>query len=227
MKSFAIGGVDFAVEKKKIKNMYVRVYPPDGRVVITAPRAVSDEEIRAFAASRLPWIEKQREKLARHPAPEAQAYDTGETHFFWGEPYRLELRRGVQSGVALDGDALTLTMRGESTAAQREKVMEAWYRARLEAAIPAVFARCENIVGVAAASWRIRNMKSRWGSCTIPKRCICLNLQLVKKPPECLEYVVIHELVHLIERGHNAVFRAYMDRFCPEWRLIKARLNGR
>lgn len=227
MKSFAIGGVDFAVEKKKIKNMYVRVYPPDGRVAITAPRAVSDEAIRAFAASRLPWIEKQREKLARHPAPEAQAYVSGETHFLWGEPYCLELRRGTHNDVALDGDALILTMRGESTAAQREKAMEAWYRARLEEAIPAVLARCESIVGVAAASWRIRNMKSRWGSCTIPKRCICLNLQLVKKPPECLEYVVIHELVHLLERGHNAVFHAYMDRFYPAWRLVKGRLNGR
>lgn len=226
MKRLMLGGIEIAVEKKKIKHLYVRVYPPDGCVRISAPRFASDEAIRAFAASRLPWIEKQRQRIAGKPKRREYAYMAGETHFLWGRPYRLEVVCGrARDEVQVEGETIILKMRGENAPARRAKIMDEWRRALLKGAVPPALARSEEIAGVRANEWRVKNMRTRWGTCNIPQRRIWLNLRLVEKPPECLEYVILHELVHLLERGHNKAFKAYMDQFLPGWRAVKARLN--
>ncbi|HWQ58111.1 MAG TPA: SprT family zinc-dependent metalloprotease [Clostridia bacterium] len=227
MTRLTLDGLEIAVEKKRIKNMYIRVHAPDGQVKITAPLNVSDEAIRAFASSRTAWINKQLHRIAAQAERAEPSYITGEYCDIWGARYLLEIVTGKRGGARLEGQSVLLSAREDSTPQQRAKTLEGLYRALLSEAVPPLIERYESLAGVRAAGWRIRNMKSRWGSCGIPSRRICLNLQLAKKPPECLEYVIVHELVHLLERGHNARFWAYMDRFYPNWRAVRAALNGR
>lgn len=226
MKSLTLNGLTVSVERKRIKNMYIRVYPPDGGVKITAPMHTTDAAIRRFAESRAAWVEKQREKIARLPADVKLACETGETCFLWGGRYRLEVVPGPRNEAFTDGDHIVLRVREGGAADQRAAAMERFYREELARGIPAVLEKCERIVGVRAREWRIRDMKTRWGTCNARDGRIWLNLRLAQKPPECLEYVIVHELVHLLERGHNAVFRAYMDRFYPDWKEVRKTLNG-
>jgi len=226
MKSLTLNGLTIAVERKRIKNMYIRVYPPDGGVKITAPLQATDAAICRFAESRAAWVEKQREKIARLPAETKLACETGETCFLWGGRYSLEVASGPRNEAFTDGNRIVLRVREGGAADQRAAAMERFYREELAHGIPPVLEKCERIVGVRAREWRIRDMKTRWGTCNARDGHIWLNLRLAQKPPECLEYVIVHELVHLLERGHNAVFRAYMDRFYPNWREVRKTLNG-
>lgn len=221
-----IGGVDISAEKKQIKNMYIRVLPPDGKVKITAPVSASDDAIRMFAISRIAWIKKQRQKFAEQPRQTERHYVTGESYYLWGVRYRLDVvYSNVRNDIAVSGSKIIMQVRKDSTPQQRANVMEEWYRGILKNAIPPVFEKCERIVGVKAKEWQVKNMTTKWGTCNIQAKRIWLNLQLAKKTPECLEYVIIHELVHLLEKSHNEVFRAYMDNFYPNWRTVKAHLN--
>lgn len=226
MINLKVGGIDISTEKKQIKNMYIRVLPPDGKVRITAPMSATDDAIRMFAVSRIAWIKKQQQKFAEQPRQTERRYVTGESYYLWGNRYRLDVvYSSVRNDVTLSGQKIILQVRRDSTPLQREAVMEEWYRALLKAAIPSVFEKCESIVGVKANEWQVKNMKTKWGTCNIQARRIWLNLQLAKKTPECLEYVIIHELVHLLEKNHNDIFKSHMDVFCPNWRTIKAHLN--
>lgn len=226
MNTLIFNGMEARVEKKRIKHMYIRVYPPDGGVTITAPLRTPDEAIRRFAESRAGWVEKQRAKLAWQPAKTERTYTTGETCFLWGEPYRLEVMRGTRDAAFTDGKTIVLQVRGDGTAERRAAVLGNFYRDELARAIPSLLEKGERIVGVRAQEWRIRSMKTRWGSCNTRERRIWLNLRLAQKPPECLGYVIVHELCHLLEHGHNAVFWGYMDRFYPAWREVRKTLNG-
>jgi len=221
-----VGGVDIPVEKKRIKNMYIRV-AADGGVKITAPLRAPDEAIRAFAASRAAWIEKQKQRLAAQGARAELLYESGEECLVWGARYRLFVEHSLKSGVRVEGENVVLSVPEGSSAARRAEMMDGFYRALLNGAIPPLLESYGRVVGARAASWRIRDMKTRWGSCNARERRVCLNLRLAKLPPECLEYVLVHELAHLLERGHNHRFWAYMDRFYPNWRAVRARLNGR
>lgn len=227
MQKITLGGIEATVEKKRIKNMYIRVCQPDGSVKITAPLRATNGEIRRLLESRAAWVEKQRRKLALHPAQTEPAYVTGESCFLWGERYRLMVIDGAKSDVHIDGQSIILRVREDSTATQRAEALARFYRDELMREIPPELEKYQRIVGVRAAEFRIKNMKSRWGTCNTREKRIWLNLCLAKMPPECLTYVIVHELVHLLERSHNAVFKAYMDRFYPNWRLVKARLNGK
>ena len=221
-----ISGVEITAEKKKIKNMYIRVVPPDGKVRITAPLSATDEAIRMFAISRISWIKKQRQIFADQPRQTERMYVTGESHYLWGKRYRLDVVfSNVRNDVSVSGQRIILQVRKDSTPQQRANVMDNWYREILKAAIPPAFEKCEKVVGIKANEWQIKNMQTKWGTCNITKKRIWLNLQLVKKTPECLEYVIVHELVHLLVKNHNDVFRAHMDRFYPNWRVVKASLN--
>jgi len=227
MKQIMIHNVSVELEKKRIKNMYLRILPPDGRVHISAPMKMSEDEIIHFVEGKLEWIRYHQDKISRRPTHQQLQYMDGDSIFIWGRNYRLHLKEAISRGkIEVIGDEVILYCKKDSTSEQREKQMNQWYKKSLEAEIPFLIARYEQIIKVQSNSYNIRDMKTRWGTCNTRTKNICLNLQLAKKAPHCLEYVVVHELVHLLERSHNAVFKSYMDHFLPEWRKIKKELNG-
>ena len=206
--------------------MYIRVIPPDGKVEITAPYTVSDDAIRRFAISKISWVKKQKKSFEGQSRQTRRQYITGESYYLWGRRYRLDVRySNTRNQVFLSSGKLILQVRKESTSRQRENILNEWYRKQMKQIVPDVLAKCENIIGIQADEWHIKNMRTKWGTCNVEKKRIWLNLQLVKKTPECLEYVIIHELVHLLERNHNDKFCEYMNRFCPNWREVKESLN--
>lgn len=221
-----VGDLAVEVVSKAIKNLHLGVYPPDGQVRVAAPLHLDDEAIRLAVISRLPWIRRQQRAFAGQERQSQRELVSGESHWVAGRRYLLEVVEGPRPGVALlNARTLRLTVRPGSDRATREAVLERWYRARLHAAIPALLAKWQPVIGVTASEVRIKKMKTRWGSCTIEARRLWLNLELAKKPPACLEYIVVHELVHLLERHHNARFLALMDRFLPHWPQRRAELN--
>lgn len=222
-----IGGMEVTCERKRIKHMVIRVLPPDGRVAVSAPLFVTDEAVRAFAESRAAWVRAAQKKMAERARPVVPSLQTGETHALWGRRYILEVAAGAaREGVSIAGDRMILSVRGDATPARRARVLSDWYRAQLKEALPAVARRCEERAGVRAEEWRVKDMRTRWGTCNALKKRIWLSVHLAKKPPECLEYVAVHELAHLTERGHGPAFRAHMDRLLPDWRAVKERLNS-
>ncbi|MGF7144684.1 hypothetical protein HNQ56_003116 [Anaerotaenia torta] len=235
MKQIDINGITAELERKRIKNMYLRVLPPDGRVHISAPLRMNEEIIRRFVLSRREWILRQQAKISRLPLLRETEYVTGDEVFVWGRSFRLEVREGsFRSKASFERyspsdpakEKVILWIRPGSTMEARKRILHQWYRELLEAEIPRLIKKWEKVIGVRVGSFVIRDMKTRWGSCNIRTGRICLNLQLAGKPFECLEYVVVHELVHLLEKSHNSVFKGYMDRFLPNWRTLKRVLNG-
>ena len=227
MNSILVGGLNIRVTKKNIKNMYIRVLPPEGHVAIVVPENTSDDALRMFAVSRIAWIKKQRQNFVDQARQTKRQYVSGESYYVWGRRYRLEITySSVRNNVYLSGNKLLLQVRKESTDVQRENILNTWYRDQLKSAIPAILEKCEQIVGVKAKEWHVKNMRTKWGSCVPEHRRIWLNLQLAKKSPEFLKYVITHELVHFLERNHTDKFRKYMDRFYPSWRSAKKELNG-
>ncbi|MCB0078868.1 MAG: M48 family metallopeptidase [Anaerolineales bacterium] len=221
-----VGDIAVDVVPKAIKNLHLGVYPPDGQVRVSAPLHFDDEAIRLAIISRLPWIRRQQRSFARQERESQREMVSGESHWVAGRRYLLEVVEGPRPDVAiLNAQTLRLTVRPGSDRDRREAVLERWYRARLRAAIPPLLAKWEPIIGVTANEVRIKKMKTRWGSCTVEVKRIWLNFELAKKSPACLEYILVHELVHLLERHHNARFLALMDRFLPQWEARRAELN--
>ena len=226
MDELQIGNISIAVTKKNIKNMYIRVLPPSGKVQITAPCSAGDDAIRMFAVSRMAWIKKQCANFEMQPRQTKRQYVTGESYYVWGRRYRLDVQySNIRNQVSLSNGRLILQVRPESTSEQRESILNDWYREQLKNKLPKVIQKCEQIVGVHASEWKIKNMRTKWGTCNIEKKRIWINLQLAKKTPECLVYVVTHELVHFLERSHNEQFRKHMDAFFPDWQVVKSELN--
>ncbi|WP_460677681.1 M48 family metallopeptidase [Hymenobacter coalescens] len=227
-KTVLIDGLAVEVVRKSIRTLRVTVYPPHGRVRIAAPLRLPEASIHAFILARRAWIEKHQARFAAQALPLEYAYLSGETHYYQGRPYQLRVhaqpegRMRVQLG---EEPYLDLYAPATSTPEVRALALQAWYRARLKEQVPALLARWQPVVGAEAAAWGVKQMKTRWGTCNIRARRIWLNLELIKKPVECLEYVVVHELVHLHERLHNARFWGLMDQFMPDWRQHKATLN--
>jgi predicted metal-dependent hydrolase len=223
-----VGGLPVQIVRKAIKNLHLGVYPPNGRIRVAAPLAVSDDAVRLAVVGKLGWIKRQQARFADQPRQSQRELVSGESHYFLGRRYRLRVieRRGP-SGVLLPSrTTLELWVRPRSNAGAREQVLQRWYRDRLRELIPPLLAKWEPILGVHASDWRIRKMKTRWGSCSVKARRIWLNLELVKKPQRCTEYLVVHELVHLIERRHNALFTQMMDTYLPVWRQRQHELNS-
>ena len=226
MDNLIVSGIEISAEKKQIKNMYIRVIPPDGKVRITAPMSATEDAIRMFAVSRIAWIKKQQQKFVNQSRQTERKYVTGESHYLWGNRHRLDVvYNNSRNDVSISGQRIVLQVRKDSTPQQRANVMDEWYRDKLKKAIPPVLEKCEKVIGIKAEEWKVKNMRTKWGTCNIKAKRIWVNLQLTKKTPECLEYVIIHELVHLLEKNHNDIFISYMDKFCPNWRNIKNSLN--
>ena len=206
--------------------MHLYVKPPNGNVVVSAPLTMSDEAIERFVRTKASWIKKQVAKFDNQPRQSEREYVSGETLFVWGKRHYLQTEYGNKNSLVLSGDRAVLTVRKESTAEQRENFVREWYRELLKAEIARLLPKWEKATGLKATGWQTKYMTTRWGTCNTKTGKIWLNLQLAKKTPECLEYVILHELVHLVEKTHNERFVSLMDKYMPMWREIKVTLNG-
>lgn len=206
--------------------MHLYVKPPNGNVTVSAPLSMSDEAIERFVRTKASWIKKQVAKFDNQPRQSEREYVSGETLYVWGKQYYIQTKYGNKNSIVLSGDKAVLTVRKESTAEQRESFVREWSRESLKAEIGRLLTKWEKITGLKATGWQTKYMTTRWGTCNIKTGKIWLNLQLAKKTPECLEYVILHELVHLVEKSHNERFIMLMDKHMPMWREIKTTLNG-
>lgn len=223
----AVGDLSVEVVRKDIKNLHLGVYPPHGRVRVAAPLTVSDEAVRLAVIGKLGWIKRQQARFEAQPRQSRREMVGGESHYFLGRRYRLRLH--VYDGparVSLRGKAtLDLFVRPGTDPAQRELVLQRWYRRQLKALIPPLLQKWQPILGVEVATWGIKKMRTRWGSCNVEARRVWFNLELAKKPQQCLEYIVVHELAHLLERRHSDRFMELMDHYLPHWRGLRDQLN--
>lgn len=220
-----VAGLGIDVVYKDIKNLHISVYPPVGRVRVAAPHRIDEDAIRLAVVQRLPWIKKQREQLQNADRQTERRMLSGETHHVWGERLRLDASRHGRPRVAVASRTLWITTPAGYTDEQRRKVLEHWYRTELKAAVPPLLEKWQPIVGEQASKVVVRRMKTKWGTCQSESRAIWLNPELAKKNPRCLEYIVVHELAHLVERSHNDRFVSMMDRFLPDWRARRDELN--
>ena len=221
-----LGDLSVDVVLKDIKNVHLSVYPPTGRVRISAPLHMNLGTIRVFAVSKLAWIRQQQRKLQQQERETPREYLDRESHYVWGKRYLLEISEDdAPAAVELNHHRLLLRVRPEAELRKREAVVEKWYREQLKEAIPPLLERWQPLLSVRAEAFFVQRMKTRWGSCNIQGHTIRLNSELAKKPPECLEYILVHELVHLLEPTHNPRFVSTMDRFMPEWRYHREVLN--
>ncbi|MDR3087285.1 MAG: M48 family metallopeptidase [Azoarcus sp.] len=221
-----ISGIPIDVRRKNIKNMHLYVKPPNGYVTVSAPLAMSDAVIERFVRTKASWIKKQVARFDNQPRQSEREYVSGETLYVWGKRYYLQTEYGNKNSLVLSGDKAVLTVRKESTTEQRENTIREWYRELLKAEITRLLPKWEKLTGLKAASWQTKYMTTRWGTCSTKAGRIWLNLQLAKKPPVCLEYVILHELIHFAEKSHNDRFVSLMDKHMPMWREIKTTLNG-
>ncbi len=227
MRRIIIDNIVVDVIRKDIKHLYFAVYPPNGRVRVSAPRRMDDEAIRLAVISKLPWIKRHQAKFEGQERQPPLEYISGESHFYQGQCYVLNViyHNDPSKVVIRDNATLDLFVRTGSDVSKRERALIAWYRQQLKEAIPPLLAKWEPIIGEDVAEWGVKRMKTRWGSCNIKARRIWLNLELIKKPGCCLEYIIVHEMVHLLERLHNDRFVTYMDEFMPRWRRCQDELN--
>lgn len=220
---------DLAVQivRKDIKNLHLGVYPPNGRVRVAAPLCVSDDAVRLAVIGKLGWIKNQQAKFAAQPRQTEREMVSGESHYYLGRRYRLRVveRDGPSRVVLRNRTTLELQVRSEYEPKEREEVLRRWYRERLRKLVPPLLAKWEAILGVRAAAFGIRKMKTKWGACSVDARRIWLNLELAKKPVQCLEYLIVHELTHLTEPHHDDRFVSLMDRHLPQWRHHRKALN--
>jgi predicted metal-dependent hydrolase len=221
-----LGNLTVDVVFKDIKNIHLSVYPPDGKVRISAPTRMNLDTVRVFAISKLSWIKQQQEKLRSQDRETPREYLDRESHYVWGKRYLLKVMEGNAAlGIELKHNAMVLRVRPGTDEEKKQAMVESWYREQLKVAAADLIARWEPLIGVKAEAFFVQRMKTKWGSCNPINRSIRLNTELTKKPPECLEYIVVHEMVHLLEPTHNARFVALMERFMPNWRIFREQLN--
>ncbi len=221
-----ISGIKIEVIKKNIKNLHLAVAPPNGTVRVSAPMHLSDESIAMFVRTKISWIKKQQEKFEKQPRQAEREYVSGETLYVFGQQYFLKVEYSYKgNSLVLSGNDAILMVRKESTAKQRESFVNEWYRTLLKEKIEFHLPIWERKTGFYCDSWQTKYMTTRWGTCNTNTKKIWFNLQLAKKPIECLEYVILHELIHLKVRNHGKDFVELMDAYMPYWRETKKILN--
>ena len=223
-----VSGLEVQVIRKAIKNLHLGVYPPNGRVRVAAPLRVSNEAVRLAVVGKLGWIRRQRSKFQEQTRESQREMVSGESHYFLGRRYRLRVidHEGAGRVVVRNRRTLELHVRRQSGQVERERVLQRWYREQLRELIPPLLTKWAVILGVQPAAWGIKRMKTKWGACNVDAKRICLNLELAKKPAQCLEYIVVHEMMHLLERHHNDRFISLMDQHLPHWRWHRQELNA-
>jgi predicted metal-dependent hydrolase len=226
MVTVTLGDIPVDVLLKDIKNVHLSVYPPTGRVRISAPLRMSIDTIRVFAISKLDWIKQQQKKLRGQQRESQREYLDRESHYVWGKRYLLDIVECESApAVELKHRRMVLGIRPGMDEARRQAVIEEWYRKQLKIAVPALISKWEPFLGVKVERFFVQRMKTKWGSCSPSSHSIRLNTDLAKKPRECLEYIVVHEMLHLLEPTHNERFVALMGRYLPTWHECRAALN--
>ena len=221
-----LGGVSVDVQFKRIKNVHLSVYPPTGRVRIAAPERMKLDAIRLFAISKLGWIKQQQKKIQGQEREMPREYIERESHYVWGKRYLLQIVETDQApSIEMTHRRIVLRIRPGTGEARRSALIEAWYRGQMKKVVPSLISKWELVIGVKTARFFVQKMRTKWGSCNARGRSIRLNTDLAKKPRECLEYIVVHELVHLLEPTHNARFVSLMNRFVPNWKFLRQVLN--
>ena len=221
-----LGDIAVDVVLKDIKNVHLSVYPPTGRVRISAPKRMSIDTIRVFAISKLSWIKQQQRMLRVQERETPREYLDSESHYVWGKRYLLSVTECDHAPtVTLKHSRMILMVRASTDEEAKKAIVSRWYREQIKAIVPDLIAKWEPVLGVRVDRFFVQRMKTMWGSCNHKRRTIRLNTELAKKPAECLEYIVVHELVHLLEPTHNDRFVALMDRFMPQWSLFRDEIN--
>jgi hypothetical protein len=227
MEHITISNIKIDVVRKDIKNIHLAVYPPTGRVRIAAPLKVNEDAIRLFAVAKLGWIKRNQKKFEGQERISQREYKQRESHYFQGRRFLLNITEteGAPKVILKSKKFIELFVRPETTVEKRHEIMTEWYRVQLKKQIPEIIEKWEAILKVKVSDWQVKQMKTKWGSCNIEKKRIWVNLELAKKPEHCLEYIIVHEMVHLLERHHNERFLYYMDTYLPTWRQLKTELN--
>lgn len=228
MHQIVVHNIVIDVVRKDIKNLHLSVYPPSGRVKIATPTKVDDEAVRLFAISKMSWIKKNQAKYINQQRQPERKYVSGESHYFRGQRYLLNVitHTGYPKIAIRNKKFIDLYVKADYTQEQRENIMTNWYRKNLKEQIPSLIEKWQKIIGVEGVQWEVKKMKTKWGTCNREAKRIWLNLELAKKPEHCLEYIIVHEMVHFLERNHTERFVAYMDKFMPQWISIKDELNS-
>ena len=222
-----VNGLPVQIVRKAIKNLHLGVYPPHGRVRVAAPLRLSDDAVRLAVVGKLGWIKRQQARFDQQPRESRREMVSGESHYFLGRRYRLRvIEHDGSPRIVARNRFIELRVWPGSSDGKRKEVLERWYRHQLKQLIPPLLEKWQTMLGVALAEWGVKKMKTRWGTCNAEARRIWLNLELVKKPPQCLEYILVHELAHLLERHHNEHFIAVMDKHLPQWRQCREELNA-
>ena len=226
MQQIMLGDICVDVVHKDIKNLHLSVYPPAGKVRISAPLRMDTDTIRVFTISKLSWIKKQQSKLRSQERETPREYIARESHYYLGKRYLLKIiEHKASPKVEIKHGTIEIYIRPNTGLEKRKEILDEWYRKGLKAIIPGIIAQYENKLKVNVAEFAVKKMKTKWGTCNREAGRIWLNLELAKKTLHCIEYIIVHELLHLVERKHNEVFISYMDKFLPKWRSYKEELN--
>lgn len=227
MQQITISDITIDVIRKDIKNIHLAVYPPSGRVRLAAPLNVSEDAIRLFAVSKLAWIKRNQRKFEGQERIPPREFKNRESHYFMGKRYLLNIiEADAPPKVVLKNKTyIHLYIRPESSIEKRQEVLNEWYRAELKKLIPPIIFKWEEKMDLKVSDWQVKQMKTKWGSCNIEQRRIWINLELAKKPEHCLEYIIVHEMIHLLERHHNDRFHLLLETYLPNWKQLKTELN--
>ncbi len=227
MDQITVSNITIDVIRKDIKNIHLAVYPPTGRVRIAAPLSVNDDAIRLFAISKLGWIKRHQREFDAQERISPREYKQRESHYFQGRRYLMKIieKDEPPKVILRTRTYIELYVRPNTSFEKRQEVITEWYRVELKKLIPGIIEKWEKSLNVTIDEWQVKQMKTNWGTCNIEKKRILINLELAKKPLHCLEYVILHEMVHLLERHHNERFLYYMDTFLPNWKQIRTELN--
>jgi predicted metal-dependent hydrolase len=226
MQQIMLGNLSIDVVHKDIQNVHLGVYPPSGRVRISAPLRMDIDTIRIFTISKLGWIKKQQAKLREQQRELPREYINRESHYYLGKRYLLKvIENNASSKVILKHNTIELHVRKNTSTEKSKAVLENWYRQKLKEIVPRYIQKWEQKMKIRVREFAIKKMKTKWGTCTREAGRIWLNLELAKKPLHCIEYIVVHEMIHLLERKHNEIFISYTDKFLPRWKIYKEELN--
>ena len=225
MEVIKVQDIEITIERKTIKHMYLKVRPPTADVLISAPDRTKTETIRNFVASKLSWIRKQQRKINSRKPEAPHNYIDRESHYLWGDKYPMKIVESAKWNVSLENNTILLETPSLASFDQKQQMISAWYRQQLKQEIPKLIKKWEPKIGVKVNKFFVQQMKTKWGSCNVTAGNIRLNTELAKKPPICLEYVVVHEMTHLLEASHNKRFKALLDKFLPQWREYEQMLD--
>lgn len=226
MQEIRLGDITVEVTQKDIKNVHLSVYPPFGKVKIAAPNRMDLDTIRIYAITKLGWIRKQQTKIKSQKREAPREYLSKESHYYLGKRYLLKIiEQNAAPIVKLKHNTIEMYIRPDTNTAKRKEILDEWYRAKLKSMIPVIISKWQPVMLVEVKEFGVKKMKTKWGTCNIAAQRIWLNLELAKKPSSCLEYIVVHEMTHLLVRNHNSKFVALMNKFMPNWKEVKEDLN--